>query len=48
VWDRAYGIAELRTLLRRHGLRLEARWSDLTGRPWDRRSPVLGIMARRP
>jgi cyclopropane fatty-acyl-phospholipid synthase-like methyltransferase len=48
VWDRAYRIAELRTLLRRHGLRLEARWSDLTGRPWSRRSPVLGIMARRP
>ncbi|HSK53155.1 MAG TPA: class I SAM-dependent methyltransferase [Clostridia bacterium] len=47
VWDRAYGIAELRTLLRRHGLRLEATWSDLTGRPWSRRSPVLAVVARR-
>jgi SAM-dependent methyltransferase len=47
VWDRSYGISELRTLLRRHGLRLEATWSDLSGRPWSRRSPVLAIMARR-
>ena len=47
VWDRAYGPAELRRLLRRHGLGVEAAWSDLAGTPWHRRSPELGVLARR-
>jgi len=47
VWDRAYSVGELRSLLARHGLRVEAVWSDLEGSPWRRSSPALGVVARR-
>jgi SAM-dependent methyltransferase len=47
VWDRAYRVAGLRSLLRRHGLAVEAVWSDLAGTPHRRSSPTLGILARR-
>jgi SAM-dependent methyltransferase len=47
VWDRAYGLGDLRRLLGRHGLVLEAAWSDLDGTPWRRDSPVLAVVARR-
>jgi hypothetical protein len=48
VWDRAYPVAGLRALLARHGLRVEAVWSDLAGTPYRRTSPTLGVLARRP
>ncbi|HYO41760.1 MAG TPA: class I SAM-dependent methyltransferase [Candidatus Limnocylindrales bacterium] len=47
VWDRAYSVTGLRTLLARHGLRVEAVWSDLAGAPHRRSSPTLGVLARR-
>jgi SAM-dependent methyltransferase len=47
VWDRAYGLGELRRLLHRHGFELEAAWSDLAGTPLRRGSPELGVLARR-
>jgi SAM-dependent methyltransferase len=48
VWDRAYGVGDLRALLSRHGLRVAATWSDLTGLPWRRRSPTIAVLAKRP
>lgn len=47
VWDHAYSVTGLRTLLARHGLRVEAVWSDLAGAPYRRASPTLGVLARR-
>ena len=47
VWDRTYGLAELRGVLRRHGLVIERHWADLAGTPWERSSPTLGVIARR-
>jgi SAM-dependent methyltransferase len=47
VWDRAYTLADLRKLLRRHGLVVEHAWEDLAGTPRRRSSPTLGVMARR-
>jgi SAM-dependent methyltransferase len=47
VWDRAYALADLRALLRRHGLAVEDAWEDLAGTPRRRSSPTLGIVARR-
>ncbi len=47
VWDHAYSVTALRTLLARHGLRVEAAWSDLAGTPYRRSSPTLGVLARR-
>ena len=46
VWDRAYSLAALHSLLVRHGLHPVAHWEDLTGRVWRRRSPTLAIAAR--
>ena len=46
VWDHAYSVGELRTLLRRHGLRIDAVWSDLTGAPFRRASPTIAVLAR--
>jgi SAM-dependent methyltransferase len=47
IWDRAYSASGLRALLARHGLRLEAAWSDLAGAPYRRSSPTLAVVARR-
>lgn len=47
VWDRAYSIAALRGLLARHDLDAVARWEDLTGATWRRRSPTVAVVARR-
>lgn len=47
IWDRAYGVGELRRLLARHGFRLEVAWEDLAGTPWSRRSPTVAVVARR-
>lgn len=47
VWDRAYGLRDLRRLLRRHGLVVDRAWSDLAGEPWRRGSPTLAVAARR-
>ena len=47
VWDRAYAVTGLRTLLARHGLQVEAVWSDLAGTPYRRASATLGVLARR-
>lgn len=47
VWDRAYSMAALRSLLVRHGLHPIARWEDLTGSEWRRRSPTVAVAARR-
>ena len=47
VWDRAYALADLRALLRRHGLAVEHAWEDLAGTPRRRMSPTLGVVARR-
>jgi SAM-dependent methyltransferase len=47
VWDRAFGVAELRARLARHGLRMEATWEDLAGSPRRRSSPTLAVIARR-
>ena len=46
VWDHAYAVGELRTLLRRHGLRIDAVWSDLTGAAYRRSSPTIAVLAR--
>lgn len=47
VWDRAYSVADLRSLLGRHGLRVVAHWEDLTGTAWRSRSPTVAVAARR-
>lgn len=47
VWDRAYSVTGLRSLLARHGLRVEAVWSDLAGASHRRSTPTLGVLARR-
>jgi cyclopropane fatty-acyl-phospholipid synthase-like methyltransferase len=47
IWQRSFTRDGLRRLLARHGFRLERCWSDLTGRPWVRRSPTLAVLARR-
>jgi SAM-dependent methyltransferase len=47
VWDRAYAVAHLRALLRRHGFAIDDVWSDLAGVPRRRSSPTLGVVARR-
>lgn len=47
VWDRAYSMAALRSVLARDGLHPVARWEDLTGSEWRRRSPTVAIVARR-
>jgi len=47
VWDRAYTVRALGSMLARHGLRVEAAWSDLAGTPHRRSSPTVGVLARR-
>jgi SAM-dependent methyltransferase len=47
VWDRAYAPSDLRRLLGRHGLVVEAVWTDLTGTPYRRSAPTVGVVARR-
>lgn len=47
IWDRAFGVAELRRLLARHGFAIEAVWEDLAGTAYTRRSPTVAVVARR-
>jgi len=47
IWDRAYSLTALRSLLVRHGLHPTAHWENLTGRKWHRRSPTVAIAAVR-
>lgn len=46
-WDQAYTPATLAATLAARGLRVEAAWSDLTGKPWSDDSELLGVAAVR-
>jgi SAM-dependent methyltransferase len=45
VWDRAYSTRAIRRVLAPHGMRLASRWADLTGTPWQPRSPTIAVAA---